>query len=217
MNHYANAISAATAAGLSRILFTSIVDVDPESPFHFAPVYRGAERRSAASGIPSTIVRCGLCSDFILAHWLKPSVKSGKVLLAAGQGLVAPISRDDVATAVVAIASQPGTRGPSSIITGYQTLTLDAIVAAFSEVAGLPIRYSAANMSDYLGLGAWTTPWPHAFSTLCASIGKGRYGHVSNDVAELVGQQLESLSQFLHRAYQATSGTDPPRAGTHNQ
>jgi NAD(P)H dehydrogenase (quinone) len=165
MNHYANAISAATAAGLSRIVFTSIVDVDPESPFHFAPVYRGAERRLAASGIPSTIVRCGLCSDFILEHWLKPSVKSGKVLLAAGQGLVAPISRDDVATAIVAIASQPEMRGPSSIITGYQALTLDAIVAAFSEVAGLPIRYSAANMSDYL---AWA--WAHLDDPLASRL-----------------------------------------------
>jgi NAD(P)H dehydrogenase (quinone) len=72
------------AAGLSRIVFTSIIDVDPESPFYFAPVYRDAERRLAASGTPSTIVRCGLYSDFILEHWLKPSVKFGEVLLAAG-------------------------------------------------------------------------------------------------------------------------------------
>ncbi|UVK39393.1 NmrA family NAD(P)-binding protein [Mesorhizobium sp. AR10] len=211
MRHHANAMDAAAAAGIARIVFTSIVDVEPGSPFYFAPVYRDAERRLAASGIASTIVRCGLYSDFVLEHWLKPGAKSGEVLLAAGQGLVAPISRDDVATAIVAIASQPGMRRPLYVITGHQALTLEAIVAAFGEVAGLPIRYSDASISDYL---AWARahlddPWPDAFSSLCASIDEGRYGRVSNDFAELVGQKPESLSQFLRRAVWA--GSSSPR------
>jgi len=205
MRHHANAIAAAAEAGPSRIIFMSIVDIDPGSPFYYAPVYRDAERRLAASGVPSTILRCGLYSDFILDHWLKPAVVSGEVLLPAGQGPVAPISREDVATAIVAIASQPGTHGQSYAVTGHRALTLDEIVAAFSDVAGRPIRYSVCTRSDYL---AWTwanleDPWPHAFSTLCESISEGRFGRVSKDFAELVGHEPESLSQYLRRSFSA--------------
>src|SRR5713101_6088029 len=65
MRHHANIISAATAAGLRHITFTSIVDVEPRSPFYYAPVYRDAERRLEDGGIPTAIIRCGLYSDFI--------------------------------------------------------------------------------------------------------------------------------------------------------
>jgi len=84
MWHLANIMSAATAASLRHISFTSIVE--PRSPFCYAPVYRDAERRLEDSSVPSTIVRCGLYSDFILKHWLTPSRESEEVLLPTGQG-----------------------------------------------------------------------------------------------------------------------------------
>jgi NAD(P)H dehydrogenase (quinone) len=205
MRHHANAISAAAAAGPSRIVFMSIVDIDAESPFYYAPVYRDAERRLAASGVPSTIVRCGLYSDFIFDHWLKPAIESGEVRLPAGQGPVTPISREDVARAIVAIATRPGTRGRSYAVTGHRALSLDEVVAAFSEVAGRPMRYSLSPRSDYLAwaLAHLEDPWPHAFSTLCESIGEGRFGRVSNDFAELVGHEPESFCQYLRRSFRA--------------
>ena len=205
MRHHANAISAAAEAGPSRIIFMSTVDIDPDSPFYYAPVYRDAERRLAASGVPSAILRCGLYSDFVFDHWLKPAVESGEVLLPAGQGPVAPISREDVASAIVAIATRPRTGGQNYAVTGHRALTLDEVVAAFSEVAGRSMRYSVSPRSDYLAW-AWAhleDPWPHAFSTLCESIREGRFGRVSNDFAELVGHESESLSQFLRRSFSA--------------
>src|SRR6266446_6380254 len=73
MRHHANAIEAATATNIRHITFTSIVDTDELSPFYFSPVCRDAERRLAVCSAPSTILRCGLYSDFILKHWLVPS------------------------------------------------------------------------------------------------------------------------------------------------
>lgn len=55
MRHHANAIAAASAAGVRHITFTSIIDIGEASPFYYAPVYRDAERRLAACGVPSTI------------------------------------------------------------------------------------------------------------------------------------------------------------------
>ena len=107
MRHHANIMSAATAASLRHVTFTSIVDVEARSPFYDAPVYREADRLEDRC-IPTTIVRCGLYSDFILKHWLTPSPESEEVLLPTGRGCMAPISRDGVAAAIAAIASQPG-------------------------------------------------------------------------------------------------------------
>jgi NAD(P)H dehydrogenase (quinone) len=213
MRHHANAISAAAAASLSRIVFTSIVDVDPESPFYFAPVYRDAERRLAASGIPSTIVRCGLYSDFILEHWLKPSVKSGELLLAAGQGLVAPISRDDVAAAVAAIAAKPNKSRTIYMITGHRALGFGEIAASYGEMIVRQVRYRPCSIDKYL---TWASarlddPWPYAFSTLCASIAEGRHSQVSKDFTAITGREPESLRDFLLRA---TSGSPDCIAGS---
>ncbi|MBZ9799342.1 NAD(P)H-binding protein [Mesorhizobium sp. ES1-4] len=97
MRHHANVIEAARAARIRRITFTSIIDVGEGSPFYYAPAYRDAERRLAACGVPSTIVRCGLYSDFILDTWLAPAQEPGELVLPAGHGLMAPVSRDDVA------------------------------------------------------------------------------------------------------------------------
>jgi NAD(P)H dehydrogenase (quinone) len=96
-----------------------------------------------------------------------------------------------VAAAIAAIASPPGEHHLRYVITEHQALTLDEIVTAFGKVVGQPIQYRDTDIGDYL-VWAWARlndPWPHAFSTLCASIADGRYSYVSGDFAELVGKE----------------------------
>jgi NAD(P)H dehydrogenase (quinone) len=196
MRHHANIISAGTAASLRHVTFTSIVDVEARSPFYDAPVYRDADRLEDR-GIPTTIVRCGLYSDFILKHWLTPSPESEEVLLPTGQGCMAPISRDGVAAAIAAIASQPGEHHLRCVLTGHRALILDEIVTTFGKLAGQPIHRDT-DIGDYL-VWAWVRlndPWSHAFSASCSSIADGRYSHVSVDFAELVGREPERLLEF---------------------
>jgi NAD(P)H dehydrogenase (quinone) len=202
MRHHANAIEAAAATGIQHVTFTSIVDIDELSPFYFAPVYRDAEQRLAACGVPSTILKCGLFSDFILDYWLAPSHASGVLMLPAGQGLMAPISRDDVAAAVAAVAAKPDKSRATYTITGHRALGFDEIAAAYGEATGQPMRYRPCSVDDYLtwASGRLDDPWPHAFSTLCASIAEGRYGNVSKDCAEITGREPESFQDFLVRA-----------------
>jgi len=205
MRHHANAITAAAAAGLRHITFTSIVDTDAASPFYFAPVYRDAERRLAACGVASAIIRCGLYCDFILEHWLQPSRESGELVLPAGQGRVAPVSRDDVAAAIAAVAARPGkSRGPYTI-TGHEASGFGDIAAAYSEATGRPMRYRCS-ATEYLQWASahFDGPWPHAFATLCAAIAEGRYNQISGDFAALTGRRPESFRDFLGRTASET-------------
>jgi NAD(P)H dehydrogenase (quinone) len=141
MHHHANAIEAATATNIRHITFTSIVDTDELSPFYFSPVYRDAERRLAVCSVPSTILRCGLYSDFILKHWLVPSQTSGALVLPTGHGRVAPISRDDVAAAVAAIAAKPNKSRIIYMITGHRALGFGEIAASYGETIVRQVRY----------------------------------------------------------------------------
>jgi len=77
MRHHANIISAATAAGLRHITFTSIVDVEPRSPFYYAPVYRDAEGRLEDGGIPTAIIRCGFTQISSSSIGSRPARRAG--------------------------------------------------------------------------------------------------------------------------------------------
>lgn len=199
MRHHANAITAATAAGVRHITFTSIIDVDETSPFYYASAYRDAERRLAASGVPSTILRCGLYSDFIRDTWLVPA--SRELVLPAGQGLVAPISRDDVAAAVAAVATRTDATRALYTITGNQPLGFEAITALYADVTGQPLRYRPCSPADYLASASarLEKPWPEAFATLCASIAEGRYASTPSDFITLTGKPPESFRDFVVR------------------
>lgn len=205
MRHHANAIEAAAAAGTRHIVFTSIVDVDNSSPFYFAPVYRDAERRLAACGVPTTILRCGLYCEFILDHWLSPSRVSGELALPAGDGRVAPISRDDVAAAVAAVAANPGKTADIHVLTGSPALSFGEMTAIYGETLASQVSYRPCAMDEYRALASarLEDPWPCAFSTLCASIAEGRYSRVSDDFAALTGRAPESFRDFLRRSASA--------------
>jgi NAD(P)H dehydrogenase (quinone) len=152
--------------------------------------------------VPSTILRCGLYSDFILDYWLAPSHASGVLMLPAGQGMMAPISRDDVAAAIAAVAARPDKSRATYTITGHRALSFDKIATAYGEATGQPLRYHPCSVDEYMAQasGLLDDPWPHAFSTLCASIAEGRYGEVPSDFAEITGREPEGFPDFLVRA-----------------
>jgi NAD(P)H dehydrogenase (quinone) len=201
MRHHANVIDAAAASAVGHITFTSIVDVEETSPFYFAAVYRDAEQRLVECGVEWTILRCSLYSDFVLAHWLRPARSGGEVSLPLGPARIAPVSRDDIAEAAAAVVASPDCSGRVYELTGPRAYSFDEIVAAAAGVYGVPIRYVSCSPTEYLRR-TWAEmrdPWPHAFSTLCASIFQGRYGNVSTDIENLLGRPAERFEDFLHR------------------
>ncbi|RWA67751.1 NAD(P)H-binding protein [Mesorhizobium sp.] len=202
LRHHTNAIEAAVAANIRHITFTSIIDIDEGSPFYFAPVYRDAETRLALSGVPSTVLRCGLYCDFILEYWLDPCRTSGELALPVGGGRVAPISRDDVAAAVAAVAARPEKSHATYTITGDQALDFGKIAAAYGQAMGRQLRHRACAKNEYLTSASarLDEPWSHAFATLCASIAEDRYSHVSKDFTDITCQAPESFRDFLLRA-----------------
>lgn len=201
MRHHANVIDAAAASGIEHIVFTSIIDIDETSIFYFTPVYRDAELRLAQSGLNCTILRCGLYADLLLSHWVEPAKTTGELSLPVGQALVAPVSRSDVAAAATAAIASSDHQGKVYVLTGPTLHSFDEVADLASEFLDLAIQYVPCSPSDYLRRSRveMQDPWPHAFTTLCASISEGRYAHVSPDIAGLLGRQAEGLRDFFRR------------------
>ena len=201
MRHHANVIDAAAATGVDHVIFTSITDIDASSPFYYTPVYRDAERRLAECGLAHTILRCGLYSDFLFSLWVRLAISSGRLCLPVGDSRIAPLSRDDVAHAAATVATTPAHWGQIYELTGPGTHSFEDIARLASQASGVFVRYRPCSPSDYLRT-LWTEvddPWPHAFSTLCASIAQGRYAHVSDDASALLRRTPEGLEDFFRR------------------
>lgn len=205
--HHANVIDAA-ARRVSSIVFTSIIDIDSASPFYYAPVYRDAERRLANCGIDSTILRCGLYSDFVLDHWIKPAISTGTLSLPVGAGQIAPISRNDVAIAAAAVASSPSRHaGNTYELTGRQRLSFHELAKVVENASGRPLDFVACSPADYLQC-AWSEledPWPHAFSSLCRSIAEGRYERTSDAHERLLGRPATDFEELVQNAAKSWS------------
>ena len=105
-------------------------------------------------------------SDFILKHWLVPSQTSGELVLPTGHGRVAPISRDDVAAALAAVAAKPNKSRVIYMITRHRALGFGEIAASYGETIMRQVRYRPCSIDKYL---TWASarlndPWPYTFS-----------------------------------------------------
>ena len=69
------------------------------------------------------------------------SQTSGELVLPTGHGRVAPISRDDVAAAVAAVAAKPNKSRIIYMITGHRTLGFGEIAASYGETIVRQLRY----------------------------------------------------------------------------
>jgi len=203
LRHHGNVLDAAIARRVSSIIFTSIVDIESSSPFYYTPVYRDAEKRLADRAPTATILRCGLYSDFILDHWIKPAISTGTLSLPAGGGKVSPISRNDVAIAAATVAAAPSQHaGNIYELTGQRRLSFHEIVEIGRTALRRPLDFVACSRADYLRR-AWAEledPWPHAFSTLCQSISEGRYECTSDAFERLVGHPAVDFEKFVQNA-----------------
>ncbi len=206
LQHHTNVIEAAAATSVKHVVFLSIVDVAPDLPFYYAPVYRDAERRLFESGVEWTLLRCGLYTDFIFSHWLQPGLAAGMIEMPVRKGRMALVTRHNVAAAAASALASDAYYRQTFEITGPQALDGLEIAAALSRAFGARISYRTSDPTEYL-LQAWATledPWPHAFSTMFVSIEQGRYAGIGSGMQDLTGHEPDSLELFLmtasHRA-----------------
>lgn len=198
--HHRNVVEAVVEAGVGHVVYTSILDLEPDSRFYYSPAHRETEALLAASGVDRCLARTSIFADFFEETWLAPALAAGELALPIGGAGMSMVSREDVARALAAVARR---RWEGVVeVTGPAALTGEECCAAAAGAAGRPLRFAGIGADEYRsglladGEPAWLVD---AYATMFGSCVEGRFSTVSSDIEELTGRPQETFAEFLRR------------------
>jgi NAD(P)H dehydrogenase (quinone) len=195
-----NAIDAAVRAGVSRIVYTSIINASTAQMI-LADEHRRTEDYLRDSGTAFVILRNG----WYLENYTDqlPMITQYHALLGSAQdGLVSAASRRDYAAAAAAVLTQDGHLGATYEL-GGTPFTLTELAATISDVLGTPIAYQDMSVADYTGvLTAAGLPPEMAASVADADAGlaRGELFTASEDLVKLIGRPATTAREAFQNA-----------------
>lgn len=138
LTHTTNAVAAARAAGVQRIVYLSSYAVLGDPVPAMGRWHHEREQLIRASGIPATFLRpTGFMTN--TADWLPTIRAGGYVLDPIGPGRAAPVDPADIAAVAAAVLLEDG-HDPAYTVTGPEALTLAEQVAILGRAIGRPLE-----------------------------------------------------------------------------
>lgn len=196
-----NAIEAAKAAGVKRIVYTSAPNPAATSRFDWAKAHVATEAELKASGIAYTILRDN--SYFSNNDPLFANAKQSGVLPFTGiAAKVAYVSHEDVADAIVGAVTGTGHENKVYELSGSEAWSAIDLAAILSEVTGKQISALDVPVSAFedqfraMGLPEFVATGVGSFY---AALGAGEYAATSRDVETLAGRPPTSAKAYLAR------------------
>lgn len=195
-----NAIDAAARAGVSRIVYTSIVNAST-ARMTLADAHRRTEDHLRASGSAFVILRNG----WYLENYTDqlPIITQYKALLgSAHDGLVSAASRRDYAAAAAAVLTQDGHLGATYEL-GGAPFTLTELAGTISDVLGTPVAYQDMSVADYtaaLTAAGLPPEMAAAVADADAGLARGELFTASDDLAKLIGRPPTTAHEAIQNA-----------------
>ncbi len=196
MRLHRNAVDAAVAAGVERIVYTSFAGARADTVFTFGRDHFNTEEHIKATGVGWTFLRDNIYLDFMPFFAGDDGVIRGP----AGDGRAAVVARDDIARAAVAVLTGDGHSGAAYEMTGPEALTLYEAAEQVAAVAGRPITYVPETIEEARASRApsGAPDWEiEGWVTSYVAIAVGELENVSGDIERLTGQAPMTLAQFL--------------------
>ena len=194
-----NAVVAADKAGVTHIVYTSLVNPGPDSPVLLAPDHFGTEAALTASQLGWTVLRENIYAD-VMIFGLVQAVKIGKLFKAAGDGKAAYILREDVARASAAALSALFTGRRTLDITGPEALSQVDLAAIATTITGQQITYVPLELEVLLhNMVDAGIPRPVAeiYASFDTAIAQGKFSAVSSTVEDLTGHKAMNVREYL--------------------
>lgn len=203
----ANAVKAATAAGVKHILYTSFVRTDETdaSPIAFvAQSHIQTEKLIHASGIPYTIFRNNLYMDFVPVFIGEKVLETG-VYWPAGNTPGAYALREEMAEAAANILTGSGHENKTYNISNTSTWTFQQVADTISKASGKTIGYISPSQEEYKAVLTKAGVPGHfisMFAGFAEAIRLGEFDSAAGtDLEKLLGRKPTSLESYLSSVY----------------
>jgi uncharacterized protein YbjT (DUF2867 family) len=201
LRQHLDAVGAAAAAGVQRIVYTSFVGARADAAFTLVRQHAATEDAIRATGIRHTFLRSNMYADFVPFF---ATVEDDRAVIAApaGQGRTGFVSRDDLADVAAAVLrdDSTGLDGRALEVTGPEALTMAEAAAVLTEVTGRPAEYREQTVEE-----AWATRRPsghpdweiEGWVTSYLAIAAGELSAVTDVVPALTGHPARSVAEHL--------------------
>ncbi len=198
---HAAVIDAAKAAGVGRILYTSILRADT-SEIALAVEHKATEELIVASGLPYTILRNGWYLENYTGR-LAEYLSRGVIADAAGEGRVAAATRADFAEAAAAAAMLDDTAAAAVYELGGTAFTMAELAAEITSATGAEVVHQNLTTAELVaalqdaGLDAGTAGF---VASLDEAAVRGDLDTDSVDLPRLLGRSVTSLRDGVRAA-----------------
>jgi NAD(P)H dehydrogenase (quinone) len=199
LHQHRTAIKAAQEAGVSHVVYTSLVGSGPESPVLFAPDHHGTEAALADSTLTWTVLRNNLYAEVLLGS-LGQAIQTGQLFSAAAQGKTAYVTREDCARAAAAALASPFNGRRTLDITGPEALSQADLAVLAAQITGKSITTVPLELEKLIqGMVGAGLPRPIAeiYASIDTAIAQGQFDVVSHAVEELTGAKPAPAAEFL--------------------
>lgn len=199
-----NVIQAAKSAGVSRIVYTSLLHADT-SPLSLAEEHKDTEAALAASGLRYTILRNGWYTENYTGS-IPAALANGAFVGCAGEGRISSASRADYARAAAEVVTSEGHDGKVYELSGDESYSLAELAAEVSRQTGKDIPYRDLSETEYANIlkGAGL---PEGLALAIASWDKGAsQGALYDDgnaLSTLLGHPTTPLRDAVEKALKA--------------
>ena len=195
-----NAIDAAVAAGVGRILYTSHQGAALASPFAAAVVHARTEQLLEAAGVAWTSLRNGFYAHSL--GWLVGPWRDTGVIEVPGDGPVSWTAREDAAEAAAVILASDGAYDGPTTLTANAAPTFAEVAEIAAEVAGRPVERVLVDPEAWLAAQvAAGQPDARARFTLgiYEAAQQGFFAGVDPLLGTLLGREPSSVRDVLGR------------------
>lgn len=193
------AVEAAKAAGVRRVLYTSVVDPSDDNPAAVTPDHVATERGLRESGLRWTFLRNNLYAD-MQADTIAQAAASGQHVTNTGDGGAAYVTRADCAAAAVAALLSTELDDVALDVTGPRAITADDVATLAAQRRGEPVEVVQVDDAAYVaGLeqAGLPTPVAHLLASFGTAIREGRLAAVSSAVEDLTGRPATPVEDVV--------------------
>lgn len=195
VGQHVRVIDAAKAAGVDRVIYTSLLRADT-SAMLLAADHKGTEAHLMASGVDYTVLRNGWYTENHTGS-LGAAIAAGALIGSAGAGRFSSAARADYAEAIAAVALDEGHAGKVYELGGDASYSLAEMAAEVARQTGKAVGYNDLPPASYAGvLQSFGLPegFAHVLADSDVQAAQGALEDNSGTLSRLIGRATTPMA-----------------------